>query len=99
MSFCSEVTINGSIIMYYFRIDSWYTSKGILIIGLALFPIIALWLNTESLLLLVQQTPCVARLVLIVQINYMIDAWTLTFIIFCRFSAFLVQVFAISLPV
>ena len=31
--------------------------------GLALFPIIALWLNTESLLLLAQQTPCVARLV------------------------------------
>ena len=36
--------------------------EGILIMGLALFPIIALWLNTESLLLLAQQAPCVARL-------------------------------------
>lgn len=34
---------------------------GIFILGLVLFPIMALWLNTESLLLLVQQTPCVAK--------------------------------------
>jgi len=37
--------------------------RGILILGLAMCPIWALWLNAESILLLVQQTPCVARLV------------------------------------
>ena len=37
--------------------------RGILILGIAMCPIWALWLNAESILLLVQQTPCVARLV------------------------------------
>ena len=37
--------------------------RGILILGLAMFPIWALWLNAESILLLVQQVPCVARFV------------------------------------
>ena len=34
---------------------------GIWILGLALFPILIIWLNTESFLLLIQQDPCVAR--------------------------------------
>lgn len=37
------------------------TNLGILILGVFVFPICALWLNTESVLLLVQQEPCVAR--------------------------------------
>lgn len=46
---------------------AWFNSclcAGILILGLVFFPIVALWLNTESLLLLLQQPPCVARWVL-----------------------------------
>ena len=35
--------------------------KGIWILGLALFPILIIWFNTESILLLIQQDPCVAR--------------------------------------
>ena len=34
---------------------------GILIVGLVCLPIAALWLNTESILLLLHQPPCVAR--------------------------------------
>ena len=41
---------------------TWYVvSVGILIISLFLFPIWALWLNTESLLLLTSQDACVAK--------------------------------------
>lgn len=37
------------------------SSIGIWILGLAMFPVLVLWLNTESLLLFIQQDPCVAR--------------------------------------
>ena len=37
------------------------SSTGILILGLSMFPIWALWLSTESVLLLLHQSPCVAR--------------------------------------
>ncbi len=35
---------------------------GLLILGVALLPVIALWINSESLFLLLQQPPCVVRL-------------------------------------
>jgi Na+-driven multidrug efflux pump len=38
------------------------TQRGIWILGLTLFPVFIIWFNTESLLLLIQQDPCVARL-------------------------------------
>ncbi len=34
---------------------------GLLILSIAVLPVIALWLNSESLLLLLQQPPCVVR--------------------------------------
>jgi len=40
----------------------WF-GAGILIVFLGLFPVWALWMNTEPLLLFLQQPPCVARYV------------------------------------
>ncbi len=38
-----------------------HTSAGILILMLASVPIAVVWLNSESILLLLRQVPCVAR--------------------------------------
>lgn len=34
---------------------------GILILSLAMLPMLAIWLNAETVLVLLQQPPCVAR--------------------------------------
>lgn len=55
---CSEVS---SCVRYIVNVLISETLTGILIISLLLFPIWVAWLNTESLLLLVQQEPCIAK--------------------------------------
>jgi hypothetical protein len=43
------------------KIKFYAHNTGILIVGLFVFPICALWINAKSLLLLLQQPPCIAR--------------------------------------
>ena len=45
------------------------TTSGILIVSLVCLPVAALWLNTESILLLLHQQPCVARYTFVIQIG------------------------------
>ena len=40
-----------------------YSDVGILILTVAVLPAVCLWLNTESVMLLLQQDPCVAKYV------------------------------------
>ena len=61
VSYYSEVTCRVDVAAVAFLFVT--TILGILILSLILFPIWAVWLNTESLLLIVQQPPCVARYV------------------------------------
>ena len=48
-----------------FSINFCFGFEGILILGIAMLPIWAVWLNAESLLVLLQQSPCVARSVIL----------------------------------
>lgn len=68
---------------------------GVLTVGLLMFPIWVLWLNAETLLLLVQQEPCIARWVWL----DVAHSGCLNFQWFSRLSAFYTQLQTIALPV
>ena len=64
-------------------------------LGLTLFPVFALWLNSETLLLLLQQSPCVAR-----SVKYSLLAMVATIICsLYRLGAQYIRISCFGLPV